>query len=119
MPSPTAGSRWPGPSCGTSRWTRRRSSSGWSLLKAFTAAKRAAYGDLARTAALAVSLPFAREEYERAVAAMGADYWAYGIEPNRHVLATFARYAAGQHLIRQPPDPADLFAPETGEEFII
>jgi len=97
----------------TSRWLARE------LLKAFTAAKRIAYDDLARTAALPVSLPFAREEYERAVATMGADYWSYGLEPNRHVLSTFARYAASQHLIGQAPDPAGLFAPETGEEFVI
>jgi 4,5-dihydroxyphthalate decarboxylase len=50
---------------------------------------------------------------------MGADYWSYGLEPNRHVLSTFARYAASQHLIGQAPDPADLFAPETGEEYVI
>ena len=97
----------------TSRWLARE------LLTAFTAAKRIAYDDLARTAALPVSLPFAREEYERAVATMGADYWSYGLEPNRHVLSTFARYAASQHLIGRAPDPAGLFAPETGEEFVI
>jgi 4,5-dihydroxyphthalate decarboxylase len=95
------------------RWLARE------LLKSFTAAKRIAYGELARTAALAISLPFAREEYERAVATMGADYWTYGIDANRHVLSAFARYAAGQHLISQAPEPADLFAPEAGEEFII
>jgi len=97
----------------TNRWLARE------LLKSFTAAKRIAYDDLARTAALPVSLPFAREEYERAVATMGADYWSYGLEPSRHVLSTFARYAAEQHLISQVPDPAGLFAPETGEEYVI
>ncbi len=95
------------------RWLARE------LLKSFTAAKQLGYGELARTAALAVSLPFAREEYDRTVAMMGADYWAYGIEANRGVLATFARYAAEQHLIGQPPAPQALFAPETGEEFVI
>lgn len=89
------------------------------LLKAFTAAKRAAYDDLASTAALRISLPFAREEFERAVATMGADYWAYGIEPNRHVLSAFARYAADQHLVSKVFDPGELFAPEAGEEFVI
>jgi 4,5-dihydroxyphthalate decarboxylase len=89
------------------------------LLKAFTAAKRLAYDDLTSTAALRISLPFAREEYERAVAAMGADYWSYGVRPNRHVLSAFARYAAGQHLVSRVFDPGELFAPEAGEEFII
>lgn len=93
------------------RWLARE------LFKAFTAAKELAYGELARTAALAVSLPFAGEEYERATALMGTDYWAYGIERNRRVLAAFARYAAAQHLIASAPE--DLFAPEMNEEVII
>jgi 4,5-dihydroxyphthalate decarboxylase len=95
------------------RWLPRE------LLTAFTAAKKLAYDDLARTAALSVSLPFALEEYEHATAAMGADYWAYGIDQNRHVLRTFARYAVAQHLIARAPAPADLFAPETAEEVVI
>lgn len=95
------------------RWLPRE------LLKSFTAAKRIAYDELARTAALSVSLPFSREEYERAAATMGADYWAYGIEPNRRVLSVFARYAADQHLITEPLGPESLFAAETVEDFVI
>lgn len=95
------------------RWLARE------LLKAFTAAKQVAYDELARTAALSVSLPFVREEHERAVALMGRDYWSYGLEANRHVLSAFARYAADQHLIGRAPEPEDLFAPETGEEFVV
>jgi 4,5-dihydroxyphthalate decarboxylase len=95
------------------RWLARE------LLKSFTAAKRIAYEDLARTAALAISLPFAREEFERAVAVMGSDYWSYGVEPNRHVLAAFARYAAAQHLVTEAQDPESLFAPETLDEVVI
>jgi 4,5-dihydroxyphthalate decarboxylase len=95
------------------RWLARE------LLKSFTAAKQVAYDELARIAALSVSLPFSHEEYERATAVMGRDYWAYGIEPNRHVLQAFARYAAGQHLIAEPPAPEELFAPECGEEVVV
>jgi 4,5-dihydroxyphthalate decarboxylase len=89
------------------------------LLKAFTAAKRIAYDELARTAALSVSLPFACEEYERTAAVMGTDYWPYGIEPNRQVLTAFGRYAAAQHLVAEPPAPESLFARETIHEVII
>jgi 4,5-dihydroxyphthalate decarboxylase len=89
------------------------------LLKAFTAAKQVAYADLARTVALSLSLPFAREEYERTVARMGADYWPYGLEPNREVLATFVRYAAEQGVIAREPQPDGLFAPETHQRFVI
>jgi len=95
------------------RWLARE------LLKSFTAAKAIAYQELARTAALAVSLPFAREEYERSVVTMGPDYWSYGIEPNRRVLSAFARYAAAQHLVAAAPDPESLFAGETADEVVI
>ncbi len=95
------------------RWLARE------LVKSFSAAKQIAYDDLERTAALAVSLPFAHDEYERTTATMGTDYWAYGVDPNRHVLETFARYAAAQHLIATAPVATDLFAPETLEEVII
>lgn len=89
------------------------------LMKAFSAAKQVAYAELARGASLSISLPFAHEEYEAAVATMGTDYWAYGLESNRHVLSTFARYAAAQHLVSKEFAPEDLFVPESGESFII
>jgi len=95
------------------RWLARE------LVTAFTAAKQVAYAELARTAALAVSLPFAGEEYERATSTMGSDYWSYGIEPNRHVLSAFGRYAAAQYLIGEPPAPESLFAAETTADVII
>jgi 4,5-dihydroxyphthalate decarboxylase len=90
-----------------------------SLVKAFGQAKALAYADLSRTAALAVSLPWVREEYETTVRLLGADYWSYGLEPNRHVLETFIRYADEQGMIARRPDPAELFAPETLTSVII
>ncbi len=89
------------------------------LLKAFTEAKEIAYAELRRTVALSLSLPWAREEYERTVDAMGDDYWSYGLDQNRHVLSTFIRYAAEQGLVERRPDPEELFAPETIEQFVI
>jgi len=89
------------------------------LLKSFTAAKKLAYEALARTVALSLSLPFVREEYEQTVASMGADYWAYGVTPNHHTLSTFVRYAVAQGLVKQPPEPAGLFAPETSHAVVI
>ena len=89
------------------------------LMKAFSAAKDIAYAELARGASPSITLPFGAEEYEAAVAAMGADYWAYGIEPNRHVLSAFARYAAAQHLVSEEFAPEDLFVPEAGESFVV
>jgi 4,5-dihydroxyphthalate decarboxylase len=95
------------------RWIARE------LLKAFTAAKDIAFAELRRTVALSISLPWVREEFESTVERMGPDFWAYGIEPNRTVLSSFIRYAHAQGLIDTTPEPEDLFAPETGEQFII
>jgi 4,5-dihydroxyphthalate decarboxylase len=90
-----------------------------SLMKSFEKAKSLAYADLQRTAALAVTLPWVREEYQATVELLGPDYWSYGLAPNRHVLETFIRYAGQQGMITRPPDPAELFAPETLHSVII
>jgi 4,5-dihydroxyphthalate decarboxylase len=97
----------------SNRWIARE------LLKAFTAAKDMAFAELRRTVALSISLPWVREEFESTVDRMGPDFWAYGIEANRTVLSSFIRYAHAQGLIDTTPEPEDLFAPETGEQFII
>ena len=97
----------------SNRWIARE------MVKAFTAAKDIAFAELRRTVALSISLPWVREEFESTVERMGPDFWAYGIEPNRTVLSSFIRYAHAQGLIVATPEPEDLFAPETGEQFII
>jgi 4,5-dihydroxyphthalate decarboxylase len=90
-----------------------------SLMKAFGQAKSLAYADLQRTAALAVTLPWVREEYQATVDLLGPDYWSYGLAANRPVLETFIRYAGEQGMIARRPDPAELFAPETLHSVII
>jgi 4,5-dihydroxyphthalate decarboxylase len=97
----------------SNRWIARE------LLKAFTAAKDIAFAELRRTVALSISLPWVREEFESTVDRMGPDFWAYGIEANRTVLSSFIRYAHAQGLIDTTPEPEDLFAAETGQQFII
>ena len=97
----------------SNRWIARE------MVKAFTAAKDIAFAELRRTVALSISLPWVREEFESTVDRMGPDFWAYGIEANRTVLSSFIRYAHTQGLIDTTPEPGDLFAPETGEQFII
>jgi 4,5-dihydroxyphthalate decarboxylase len=90
-----------------------------SLAKAFSQAKKLAYADLERTAALAVTLPWVREEYEATVGLLGQDFWSYGLDANRAGLETFIRYADEQGMISRRPDPAELFAPETLHSVII
>lgn len=89
------------------------------LQKAFVRAKEIAYAQLSRTVSLSLTLPWVREEYEQTTAELGKDYWSYGLEANKHVLATFIRYAAEQGLIDRSPAPEELFAPEATASYVI
>lgn len=90
-----------------------------SLMKAFGAAKDIATSALLETTALSTALPFAYQEAEELVELMGRDYWAYGLEPNRHTIETLVRYAHEQALIPDRYAIEDLFAPESLTQFKI
>jgi 4,5-dihydroxyphthalate decarboxylase len=49
----------------------------------------------------------------------GADFWPYGIEPNRPTLEAFVQYAHEQGVCRRRVTVEELFAPETRERFKI
>jgi 4,5-dihydroxyphthalate decarboxylase len=90
-----------------------------SLYKAFVRAKHKVYENLYTTSALTTMLPWQIAHVEEARREMGEDWWAYGFEPNRHVLDTFLRYHHEQGLSRRRLQPDELFAPETLETFKI
>jgi 4,5-dihydroxyphthalate decarboxylase len=90
-----------------------------SLYKAFAAAQRETYQDLNQTAALMVMLPWLTSHLEETRREMGEDFWPYGLERNRHTLATFLRYSHDQGLAKQRLEPRQLFAAETLEGFKI
>ena len=90
-----------------------------SLCKAFVAAQRATYEDLHVTAALKSMLPWLTSYVEETRALMGEDFWPYGFARNQATLATFLRYHHDQGLSKRLLKPAELFAPETLEEFKI
>ncbi|SDG68182.1 4,5-dihydroxyphthalate decarboxylase [Microbacterium pygmaeum] len=90
-----------------------------SLLKAFTAALEKAKADLLYRSSLKVMLPWLADHVEETVAAMGTDYWPYGVEENRTVLDTFLRYHHSQGLSRRRREPEEIFAPSTIDEFVI
>jgi 4,5-dihydroxyphthalate decarboxylase len=90
-----------------------------SLYKAFSAAQRETYADLSETAALKTMLPWLTAHVEEARREMGDDFWPYGLDRNRHTLATFLRYSHEQGLATQLLTPEELFAPETLESFTI
>ena len=90
-----------------------------SLAKAFAAAQKKTYADLAETAALKAMLPWLVAHVEQTRREMGPDWWSYGLSANRHVLDTFLRYHREQGLSKRRLAPEDLFAPEALESFRI
>lgn len=58
-------------------------------------------------------LPWYAEAYEQAVAAMGADFWTYGVKGNEAALDAFCRYVDQQHLSQRPVAKSELFHPDT------
>ena len=90
-----------------------------SLYKAFEQARRETAQRLGETAALRYMLPWLSAEVEETRRLMGEDYWTYGLDDNRSTLGTFLRYSHEQGLARRLLEPAELFAPETLESFVI
>ena len=95
------------------RWLAR------SLLKAFEVARDQALEGIDETATLRFMLPWLHEEVSRTRALLGPDYWPYGVGPNTAALETFLRYAREQGLTDRPLTPAEIFAPETLDEYVI
>ena len=87
------------------------------LFKAFSEAKAKAMALYDQTAALPAMVPWLVAELEDTRREMGADWWPYGLAPNRAVLDTFLRYHHEQGLSKRRLAPEDLFARETHESF--
>jgi 4,5-dihydroxyphthalate decarboxylase len=60
-----------------------------------------------------LTLPGALFALEEDRATFGGDPWTHGLEPNRHVLETFVRYAHQQGYIARRPALEELFAKNT------
>jgi 4,5-dihydroxyphthalate decarboxylase len=89
------------------------------LYKAFCEAKDLCMRELYDTNILRVSLPWTSAEYEDTRDLMTADYWPYGLAPNRMNLETLNGYLYEQGLIDQRLNLDELFARETREAFKI
>ena len=89
------------------------------LYKAFVRAKELCAQAIYNTAALAYMLPWMIEEVEVTRRVMGLDYWAYGLEANRHTLEAFVQYAHEQGLVPERLPLESLFAAPTLEAFKI
>jgi 4,5-dihydroxyphthalate decarboxylase len=81
-----------------------------SLYAAFCKAKDMALEGLYDSDALLLTLPFLLGHIEEARETFGADFWAYGVEPNRPALTALGRYLHEQGLAPRAVIPEDLFA---------
>lgn len=89
------------------------------LTKALDLAKKKAMTELYDASALRFMLPWLIPGLEEARALLGEDYWSYGLQANEKVLSTFLGYHHEQGLSRRRYAPAELFAPESLENFVI
>ena len=89
------------------------------VFKAFAEAKSVALARLVETSACKVTLPFVEEQLRGARALMGADFWSYGVAPNRHVLDHFLHHHHAQGLSRRRLQVEELFHPSTFESYKI
>ncbi|MBI3375503.1 MAG: ABC transporter substrate-binding protein [Betaproteobacteria bacterium] len=85
------------------------------VFKAFEQAKAIALERLADTSASKVTLPFVEEQLAAARDLMGADFWSYGVAPNRRTLETFARHHHAQGLSKRLVNLDEMFHPATYE----
>lgn len=90
-----------------------------SVYKAFNQAKDHALRELSEVGALKTSLPWLTSEYDDTVAAMGRDFWQYGVQSNKAALDAFLRYHHQQGLSSRLMHAGELFAPSTEEQFVI
>ncbi|MFG1361401.1 ABC transporter substrate-binding protein [Xanthobacter pseudotagetidis] len=82
------------------------------LLEAFENAKAVSLARLYDTDALPYMVPWLVPDMEDTFAALGRDFWPYGIARNRAGLQTFLDYLRCQDLLETPVEVNDLFAPE-------
>jgi 4,5-dihydroxyphthalate decarboxylase len=62
-----------------------------------------------------VTLPFLEAETKATQAAMGQDFWRYGVKDSRHEIEALAGYLFEQGLIERKVAVEELFAPATFE----
>lgn len=82
------------------------------LIDAFQEAKRRSLERMGRPTVPSLPLPWAATHARQARAALGDDWWPYGLEPNRATLAAFLSDAQAQGLTQRRLAPEDLFPPE-------
>jgi 4,5-dihydroxyphthalate decarboxylase len=90
-----------------------------SLTKAFTESLQLAYADLRQRNALKVMLPWLQQHLQDTLDTLGPGYWDYGLEPNRHVLETFARYSHAQGLASRVRTAEEIVLASASDGFVL
>jgi 4,5-dihydroxyphthalate decarboxylase len=86
-----------------------------SVYKAFCDAKAIAMANLRDVNALLVTLPFLEAETRETIAAMGEDFWKYGVHENLREIEALTQYAHEQGLVDRRVGVDELFATSTFE----
>lgn len=89
------------------------------VFKAFSQAKALALEALSDTSATKVTLPFVEEQLKAARAALGPDFWAYGVPASRRTLEAFVRHHHAQGLSSRLMPVDELFHPATYESYSV
>ena len=90
-----------------------------SLYKACKIARDDAYARVYDSSALRFMEPWLIQHLEESRQLLGQDYWSYGMAENEKNLDVFLGYHHEQGLSKKRYGPADLFAAETSEAFVI
>jgi 4,5-dihydroxyphthalate decarboxylase len=85
------------------------------VLKAFDRSKAIALAQLGDVSATKVTMPFVEEQLRAIRRLMGAEFWPYGLAPNRIVLNTFLDHHHRQGLSSRRLQVEELFHPATHE----
>jgi 4,5-dihydroxyphthalate decarboxylase len=86
-----------------------------SVYSAFVAAKNIAVTELENIAALPVTLPWLGPQLDQTKAAMGSDYWPYGVQENMPTLKAMVKYAHRHGTADRLLEVEELFVPTTLE----
>jgi 4,5-dihydroxyphthalate decarboxylase len=89
---------------------------GVSLYKALVASKELALREMRFSGAMRYMLPWLYDEIEEVDELFGGDPMPYGLEPNRSVLETFARYLAAQAFVDRQIAVDEFFVPIVAEK---
>ena len=90
-----------------------------SLMKALEQSLQVAKDELMYRSSLKVMLPWLADHVEETTRVLGADFWTYGVERNRHVLEKFLEYSYDQGLAKKLWKPEEIFVKSANQSFVI